>query len=365
MFVLLALLGALGVATYFYLQRELFGAKAAGTRLEAMKRSPNYKDGEFVNLRPTPMMVEGYSTAGVMFDFFFKPKPRNTPESLIPSKKIDLKTLDPGEDVLVWFGHSSYFIQLDGKKILVDPVLSGAASPVSFTTKAFAGTDAYAMSDIPAIDYVFISHDHYDHLDHETMVALRPRIGKVICGLGIGAHLEHWGFTKEQIVEQDWYQETKLTDGFIAHTMPARHFSGRTFERNTTLWASYVLVTPTMKLYFGGDSGYDTHFAEIGKKFGSIDLAVLENGQYNPAWRYIHMLPEELPQAAKDLNAKRVLAVHSSKFALASHPWDEPLILAEQRSRAGELPLITPVIGEPVWLRDSTQRFTAWWQGLN
>ena len=363
--VIVVLVVALAISAYLFLQRDDFGAAPTGERLKIMERSEHYADGEFRNVHPTEMMTGNRTTASAMYDFFFKEKVRNTPEDTLPSKKIDLKRLDPEQDVLVWFGHSSYFLQIDGKKILVDPVLSGYAAPVSFLINSFAGTDPYAYDDLPAIDYVFISHDHYDHLDLSTMTALSSRIGKVICGLGVGAHLEAWGFTKDQIIEQDWQQQVQLADGFVAHTMPARHFSGRGLKRNTTLWASYVLVTPTMKLYFGGDSGYDTHFAEIGKQFGAIDLAVLENGQYNENWRYIHTMPEELPKAAKDLNAKQVLAVHSAKFALALHPWDEPLELAAQKAALGQIPLITPMIGEPVWLGDSSQQFTLWWKGYN
>lgn len=363
--IILAIAVVITGATLIFLQQPVFGSAASGDRLAHMQVSKNFKEGEFVNRAPTELMTGDKSTLERIYTFLFSSTPRVQPESPLPSKKIDLKALKPDEDVLVWFGHSSYFIQVDGKKVLVDPVLSGAAAPVDFMINAFEGTDIYKPSDIPDLDYVFISHDHYDHLDYKTMVELRPRIGKVICGLGVGAHLEEWGFKPDQIIEQDWQDQVTLGDGFVAHTMPARHFSGRTFSQNTTLWASYVLVTPTLKLYFGGDSGYDKHFAEIGQLFNGIDLALLENGQYNEEWRNIHTMPDELPLAARDLKAKRVIAGHSSKFVLARHPWDEPLILANQKAQAGKLPLITPMIGEPVFLNDTTQKFTVWWQGIN
>lgn len=194
------------------------------------------------------------------------------------------------------------------------------------------------------------------------MLALKGKVGKVICGLGVGAHLERWGYTPEMIIEKDWWQDVELEEGFIVHTAPARHFSGRSFSRNNTLWQSYVLETPAMKIYIGGDSGYDTHFAEIGEKFGPMDLAILENGQYDLAWKYIHMQPEEVLQAAKDLKAKRLLPVHSSKFTLGNHAWDEPL----RRIKAiADIPLATPMIGQVVDLRDNGQVFGEWWKDLN
>jgi L-ascorbate metabolism protein UlaG (beta-lactamase superfamily) len=278
--------------------------------------------------------------------------------------KTDLLHLPPDADVLVWFGHSSYFIQLDGKRFLVDPVFSGNASPVPGTVKSFKGTDVYAAADLPAIDYLFISHDHYDHVDHQTLVALKDKIGKVICGLGVGAHFEHWGYPAEKIIERDWNEQIDLGGGFVAHTTPARHFSGRGFARNNTLWLSYVLQSPTLKVFIGGDGGYDTHFADIGNRFGPIDLAILDNGQYDPAWRYIHTLPDEVLKAARDLKARRLFPVHSSKFVLANHPWDEPLAKITELNQAYHFPLVTPMIGEMVKLDEVNQPFRQWWVGV-
>jgi len=272
--------------------------------------------------------------------------------------------LDSNIDVLVWFGHSSYFIQIDGKKILVDPVLSGSASPLSFTTKAFKGSDPYKADDIPEIDYLFITHDHWDHLDYDTIIKLKPKIKKVICPLGLGENLEYWGYNPTIIIEKDWNEKIILDSSFTAYTVPARHFSGRSFQRNKSLWTAFVLHTPTFKFYIGGDGGYDTHFAEIGKTFGEFDLAILENGQYNDKWKYIHMKPEEVLQAAKDLKAKRLLPVHSSKFALALHPWNEPLKRITAANKQINLPLLTPIIGEQVKLKDSIQFFPEWWEGI-
>lgn len=365
MIVTLIIISVLSLGIYFYMQQAKFGKAATGARLERMKTSPNYKDGKFQNLHNTPAITEGYSYTTVLFEFLFKKVDGRIPDVTIPSEKTDLLKLTPDQDVLVWFGHSSYFIQLDGKRILVDPVFSGNASPISGSNKAFKGTDRYKVSDLPNIDYLFISHDHYDHADYETLSQLKAKTNKVICGLGVGAHMEYWGFSANNIIEKDWNEQIELEKGFVVYTTPARHFSGRGFSRNNTLWLSFVLQTPTKKIYIGGDSGYDTHFAEIGNKFGPVDLAILENGQYDIKWKYIHMLPNEVLQAAKDLKAKRLLPVHSSKFAMANHAWDEPLKKVTELNKLMNIPLVTPLIGEAVNLKDDNQQFKQWWNLKN
>jgi L-ascorbate metabolism protein UlaG (beta-lactamase superfamily) len=353
-------------ATTLILRQDKFGKLPEGERLERVKKSPNYRDGAFQNTHHTPDLSEDASYYGMAKDFFFEKRERVSPVDKIPSTKIDLSALDKSENVLVWFGHSSYFMQLDGKTILVDPVFSGVASPFSFAVKAFDGTDAYTTDDIPEIDYLFISHDHWDHVDHETLLKLKPKIKNIFCGLGGGAHFEHWGFDLDKIHEEDWNTKIDLKEGFEVHVTPTRHFSGRGFKRNQALWASYVLKTPTMQIYIGGDSGYDTHFKEIGDKFGVFDLVILENGQYDKSWKYIHMMPEEVLQAAKDLNAKRLFPVHSSKFALANHAWDEPLTKVANLNKNLETPfsLVTPIIGEKVEIQNLNQSFENWWEGL-
>jgi L-ascorbate metabolism protein UlaG (beta-lactamase superfamily) len=358
---LLLILAATG---FFYLKKATFGQVAEGGRLERIKRSPNYRDGKFQNLHHTPQLTEGYGYTELIYEFLFTEHKRRKPVDSIPSMKTELHGLPITQDMLVWFGHSSYFIQLDGRKMLVDPVFSGDASPVPGTNKSFAGTDRYTVDDVPAVDYIFLSHDHYDHVDYPTLLKMITKSGKIFCGLGVGAHLERWGFKPDQIIESDWNEQINLGDGFIVHTTPARHFSGRGLSANNTLWMSYVFQSPTMKLYFGGDSGYDTHFAEIGEKFGPIDFAVLENGQYDIKWKYIHLLPEEVLIAAKDLRAKRLFPVHSSKFAMANHPWDEPLVKVTALNRTVNMPLVTPVIGEAVRLKDTSQVFRQWWVGV-
>lgn len=359
------IIGVLLTATLLYMQQDKFGKSPSGKRLERIKQSPNFKDGKFQNLSITPTLAEGHNYVGVIYETYFKNKPRQYPTDIIPSVKTDLLSLPIDTDVLVWFGHSSYFMQIDGKRILVDPVFSGNASPIPGTVKAFKGTDIYTVADLPEIDYLFISHDHYDHVDYETLIALKDKTKNVICGLGVGAHFEYWGYESNKIIERDWNEKIVLDGGFTVFVEPARHFSGRGFSTNNTLWASYVLQTPSMKIYIGGDSGYDTHYAEIGKKHGAIDLAILDNGQYNEAWKYIHNLPEDVLKAAQDLNAKRIFPVHSSKFALGSHDWDEPLTKINELNKSYNILLATPMIGETVRLKDTTQQFKQWWVGLN
>jgi L-ascorbate metabolism protein UlaG (beta-lactamase superfamily) len=360
---LVVLIAVLTVTTLLYMRLSKFGKAPEGARLERLKQSDHYKDGQFQNKSFTPQLVEGYTMTGIVYDNFFVKKERTSPVDTIPSRKTDLQSLPIDKDVLVWFGHSSYYLQLNGKRILVDPVFSGNASPLPGTVKSFPGTDQYTVEELPNIDYLFISHDHYDHLDYETITKLKSKVNQVICGLGVGSHFEHWGYDSNKVLEKDW-NESIVFDSMTVHVTPARHFSGRGFKRNNTLWCSYVLETPNHKIYVGGDSGYDTHFAEIGKKFGPFDLAIVENGQYNVAWQYIHTLPSETFQAAQDLQAKRLFPVHNSKFKLASHPWDEPLSKVAELSKQAGLPLVTPYIGQVVDLADEQQVFDQWWVGM-
>lgn len=359
-YIALAVILLITLMVIFVMQLPRFGKLPTGERLERIKRSPNYKNGAFQNQSQTPVI-----TAGSIKDFWSQKRIRVSPLDEIPSVKTDLMKLNKDSDVLVWFGHSSYFIQVDGKSFLVDPVLGGHASPFPFAIKAFKGADRYKPEDFPEIDYLIITHDHWDHLDYKAIRDLLPKIRHIICGLGTGAHLERWGFDPGLITEMDWYDKTGLDSGFIANAFPARHFSGRKFKRNSTLWISVLLQTPTMKIFIGGDGGYDKHFAEVGEKFGPVDLAILENGQYNNNWKYIHLMPDKMLQAFRDLKARRLFTVHNSKFALANHPWDEPLIKVKALSEEAGFPLITPMIGEQVNLNDSTQQFSEWWKNIN
>jgi L-ascorbate metabolism protein UlaG (beta-lactamase superfamily) len=360
--IFLVLAAVLLLAGFIFFRHPQFGASPRGERLQRMRSSVNYKKGQFQNQSFTPPLTKGSSYGRVIFDFLFHKNARSKPGHRIPSIKTDLNKLSPEEDILIWFGHSSYYLQVKGKRFLVDPVFGGNASPIPGSNRAFDGSDIYQPSDFPEIDYLLITHDHYDHLDHRILKQFKPRIRQVICGLGVGAHLEHWGYDSAIIQEMDWHEQYPLPNGMMLHTTPARHFSGRAFKRNNTLWLSFVLQAPGLNLYLGGDSGYDKHFKEIGEKFGPFDLALLDNGQHNPAWRAIHMFPEEVLQAATNLRAKSILPGHSGKFAMAMHAWDEPLREITELNKQVGHHLITPRIGEPVLLHQLNQVYERWWE---
>lgn len=339
-----------GIAAIAFMNQPGFGRLPRGERLERIKRSPHYRKGEFQNIHPTELMTSGKGRLRTMWEFLFS-KPRGVvPDHPVPAIKTSLQNLAQGMDAMVWFGHSSYLLQLSGKHILVDPVFCTAA-PVSWVNKPFKGTDIYKPEDMPEIDFLVITHDHWDHLDYETIKRLKDHIRKIVCPLGVGEHFEYWGFDKAGLIELDWYEEAFPAEGFAIHCLPARHFSGRGLRSNQSLWASFLIETPSYNVYIGGDSGYDTHFAEIGNQYPDIQLAILENGQYNDNWRYIHTLPRYLGQAAKELNAQKIVTVHHSKYALSNHRWDEPLKNELDAARQDSLPLVVPAIGQVIPLQ--------------
>lgn len=363
MFILLSVILAIGIAIYFFMRSTRFGSLKTAEGQSKILNSPNYREGQFQNQNPTPALTEGTGYFAILKKFFLDKHERRTPSIPIPTAKTNLLNLDPDKNILVWFGHSSYFLQINRKTVLVDPVFSGNASPLRFTTQSFPGTERYDTDDLPFIDYLFLTHDHWDHLDYRTMIRLKPKVNKIITGLGVAAHLSRWGFQTAAIEESDWYDQIKLDEGFMVNTLPARHFSGRGFKRNGTIWSSFVLTTPDKKIYIGGDSGYDIHFKEIGKEFGPLDLVILENGQYNEDWKYIHMNPEETVQAAIDLQANYLLPVHWGKFALSVHAWDEPIHRIVKEAERRKVNLLHPRIGETVDL-DAPSVFDRWWKGI-
>lgn len=354
MYISLIIIGLLIVSAVIFMNLPRFGRLPQGERLKKIENSPTYKNGAFHNLSATPQLTSDKSRAKTMFDFLFEKRERNRPDTTMPAIKCNLKELPADQDLIVWFGHSSYFLQIDGKRILIDPVFYDA-SPVSFINKPFKGTDIYTAEDMPDIDYLIITHDHWDHLDHKTVTKLKERIGKVICPLGVGEHFEYWGYSADKIAELYWNEHVELNPDFELYCLPARHFSGRTFTSNQTLWASFVLKTSVKTIYISGDGGYDDHFQTIAQQFPDIDYAIMENGQYNKDWRYIHLMPDDLVKAIKDLNPRHVLTGHHSKYALAKHPWDEPIKKITAAAAVNSIPLLTPAIGEVTYLKNKTQ----------
>lgn len=349
MYISLATIALMALAGVVFLNIPRFGKMPSGERLKRIESSPNYRDGEFRNRSVTPQLTSDKSRIRVMFDFLFEKREGNRPDGAVTAVKSDLSNLPMDRDLVVWFGHSSYFLQVDGKRILIDPVFYDAA-PVSFFNKPFTGTDIYKAEDMPSIDYLIITHDHWDHLDHKTATKLKDRTGRVICPLGVGEHFEYWGYDVDRLIELDWNEVAQLDTLFGVECLPARHFSGRGLKSNQTLWASFMLKTPTQTIFIGGDGGYDTHFAAIAKQYPIIDLALIENGQYNEDWRYIHLLPEDVVRAIGDLNPKSVITGHNSKYALARHSWREPMERIISAAPKYSIPLLTPSIGQIVYL---------------
>ncbi len=350
------------VAMTLWLSSPEFGNLPEGQHLIRIQASPNYRDGEFRNQVPTTMLSGKRSRWASMYDHFFGDHPRLRPTQALPMVETDLNRLDRNQDAIVWLGHSSYYLQLAGKRILIDPVFSSNAAPLAFLNRAFGGNYPYNAAAMPDIDYLVISHDHWDHLDYPTLTAMRSRIGTIISPLGVGAHLARWGFDSERIHEADWYDTLVLEPGLTVHVLPARHFSGRLIRGNRTLWAGFMFETTQHKIFYSGDSGYGPHFAEIGQKFGAIDLAIMDNGQYDPDWSQIHMMPEEAVQGALDLRAASLLPAHSGRFAMANHTWDDPYRRIAAASQGKPFRLLTPTIGEVVRIADRQQAFTPWWE---
>lgn len=314
-----------------------------------------------------------------------------TPNITIPSVKSDLSAIS-GQDSFVWFGHSSYMLSVGGKTLLIDPILGDNAAPLPFIIAPFKGADIYAPSDIPPVDFLIITHNHYDHLSKKTLKALLGKVKRAIIPLGVGKYLKAWGLDEGKITELDWGEVADF-GAFRFHCLTARHFSGRgLIDRNKSLWASYLLEygadlgressgdfssdsrheskkpRECKKIFFGGDSGYGAHFAEFGKRFGAIDLAFLENGQYNTQWAKIHAFPHQTMQIAQDLNAKAIMSVHNAKFNLSTHEWNTPLerIYTLYTSGTYNFALLAPQIGEIVLLwsdkSDKKAHFSLWWR---
>ena len=352
---------ALALGAGWFLRQPRFGHAPEGETERAIQASPNQVNGVFQNQVPTPLFADGQSMGSILLGNLSSKPQRLQPAQALPSVKLDLRALPRDLDVVVWLGHSSFYVQLAGQRILIDPVFSGYASPVSFANVAFAGSTPYTAADMPDIDVLLISHDHWDHLDHDSLVALAPRIGQVVTGLGVGSHLLYWGFDPARVLQGDWGDSFPIFDHLVVHVLPARHYSGRGLERNRTLWASFALVGPERRLYFSGDSGYGPHFQAIGERFGGFDFVALDCGQYDPRWPFIHMTPEEAAQAAADLKAKILLPAHVGRFAMARHAWDEPLKRIVDASQGRPYHLVTPTIGSAVQLAHAGTMPTPWW----
>ncbi len=344
-----------------------FGAAAQGQSLERIQKSKQYRDGKFQNTSPTPMMDEAPFLDKVkIFAKFIGGTEGAKPAEELPMmtlRKEDFEAAGAGVKV-TWFGHSAVLLEINGKRIFADPMLGQRASPVSFIgSKRFNEKLPIAIEDLPPLDVVLLSHDHYDHLDHGSILKLKAKTKHFFVPLGVSAHLVWWGVPADKITELDWW-ETATFEGLFLAATPARHFSGRGLkDRDQTLWCSWVLKSGAQSIYFGGDSGYDTHFKQIGEKYGPFDLTMLECGQYNEAWRYIHMMPEQTAQAHVDLRGKVLMPTHWGAFSLALHHWKDPIQRLSKAAPQHNIQLATPLIGQR-WSLEAELPKKQWWANV-
>lgn len=360
--IVLAVISVIAIVGIIILNHPCFGRRMSKERKARIEASPNYRDGQFQNQIPTPQFTGDKSMFGALWEFLSESKKDRVPTEAVPAVKTDLKALTVGpstlrftsgtagsgtsgvsKDWLVWFGHSSYLFCLDGKRYLVDPVLK-MEFPVSVMMHPFKGTDIYTPDDMPEIDVLIVTHEHWDHLDYATLRDLKDKVKHVVCPLGVAEYLEYWGYDPQSITEMDWHEKV---DNITC--LPTRHFSNRLFKRDQTLWASFMVESGGKKVYIGGDGGYDNRFKKIYKQFGSVDLALMENGQYNKDWANIHLMPKDLEQAILDLHPKQVFTVHHDKFSLAPHAWTEPDSVAHEIAERNAIRLLDQPIGTVVY----------------
>jgi len=361
--VLAAVVAAAGCGV---LSQPQFGAPMSGARLERAKANPQYRDGRFVNVQPeTPTSfgdIVGYIVRQFLGDEVRVPP---APLPVLAVDKTALAAAPPASGLRAfWIGHASVYVEVDGLRLLLDPVFAERVSPLPVGPKRFH-PPPIALADLPPIDAVLVSHDHYDHLDMETVRALAARGTRFFVPLGIGAHLEHWGVPLAQIEEMEWWQR-KAFGGVEFVCTPTRHYSGRSLgDRSATLWSSWSVLGPQHRFFYSGDTGYSSHFQEIGSSLGPFDVAFIKIGAYGPGapWADIHMPPEQSVQAARELRAKRMFPVHWSTFNLAYHDWDEPIRRAAAEARRTSVELVTPRLGE--WV-DADRAFasTPWWESV-
>ncbi|MGI2328394.1 MBL fold metallo-hydrolase [Planococcus sp. YIM B11945] len=339
-----------------------FGGNPSKEQEEVFKTFDNYKDGKFVN-QPSVIPAGSVEVPHTLLDPDSSREETN-PSGPLPVSEIDWNKINGQEDSLTWLGHSAFILSLDNKKILIDPMLGPIASPVSFIgPKRYSGDMLGIIEEMPPIDAVFITHDHYDHLDYQSIKKLKSKVAHFFVPYGISSHLIQWGVKKENITELNWWDETEFQGLTIALT-PAKHFSGRgVFNRNSTLWGGWAILGEKTRFYTSGDGGYDGHFKEIGDKYGPFDIALIEGGQYDKRWPESHSLPEESVQASIDVQGKHMVLTHWGAFTLARHGWKEPVERATKAAKENDVDLVTPQIGETVQLDGSLSiPSSEWWK---
>jgi L-ascorbate metabolism protein UlaG (beta-lactamase superfamily) len=326
------------------------GNGPSDTDLEQYASSKNFDSirGTFVNRRHDEYerMMNDFDFVKLIKEQTFGKEVRVPPKPF-PTEQPNWDLWSQQEYAYVWLGHSTILFRVKGKNILFDPVF-GSAAPVSFAVPRFQKA-VVTVEELPSIDLVIVSHDHYDHLSYDAMLFFKDQPQtQFLVPLGVSSYLKGWGIDPDRISEMDWWDEAER-DGIQFVCTPSQHFSGRTGPRGLrTLWASWVVKTTEFTLYFSGDSGYDTHFAEIGSKYGPFDIAFMETGQYNPIWPMSHMFPEESAQGGVDLKAKAIHPIHWGTFKLSTHSWDDPIKRIIAKAALLSIPVSIPLQGEVV-----------------
>ncbi len=342
-----------------------FGGEVSKERRAQYEASTQFEDGAFRNVLPVPKDPSFSEILTMSRKFFFEKVENSRPASDLVPERLDSLELTNYNGItrLIWFGHSSFLIQMEGKNILIDPMFSEVPAPHPWLgNKRFNQTPPIEIASLPKIDLVLISHDHYDHLDYQSIKQLGAKVDQYYVPLGVGVHLQAWGVEPERIAELDWWQELRFR-GIEFVCTPAQHFSGRKFSnRQSTLWSSWVIRSTQNSLFFSGDSGYAEHFKEIGNKYGPFDFAMLECGQYNTMWPDVHMFPEETVQAGVDIGAKSIMPIHWGSFKLALHSWTDPIERATVKAKDLDIPMVTPRIGQPVVLDTLKKPQEIWWR---
>lgn len=354
------LIGAIFTFMQFH---PVFGGTPDQTSLAKIQASTNFdKTAQiFVNLEETPIQTaeEPITIPQWIWKTLNPPKGKKPSEPL-PSVKLDNSKWQNGS--VAWLGHSTTLFQTQGKRFITDPVFH-YASPVPFIIEPFAMTHQPSISDLPEIDVVLISHDHYDHLDYQTIKVLKDKVPHFVVPLGVKAHLQRWGVSDEKIIELDWDEKTEIA-GIEIILVPSRHFSGRKLNSNfSTLWGGYVIKSPDLSLYFSADSGYGSHYNERVAKYAPFDFAMVENGAYNTRWSLIHSFPEQTVQAAQEVQAVRVMPIHWGKFDLAEHQWKEPIERFLAQAEKDNLQFATPKIGQVFNIFEALPQ-EKWWESV-